>query len=112
MYKTQSQIKKIALNYAENLQKKGITPSKIILYGSYAKGKPNQWSDFDFIVISSDLSKYSYLKRLMLLSLASANMKESIEAFGYAPDEISNSENKTSALWAIARKTGKIVYSK
>lgn len=112
MVKTKNQIKKIAFRYAQILQKKGITPYKIILYGSYAKGNPNKWSDLDFIVVSPDLKEYSYLQRLILLSQASINFKESIEAFGYSPDELSDDENKSAALWDIARKTGKVVYSK
>lgn len=112
MVKTKSQITKIAKDYAKNLSNKGIKPSKIVLYGSYASGKANKWSDLDFVVISSDFKKVNYLDRLIMLAKASSDQEESIEAFGYTPDEISDSEQDSPALWDIARKTGKVVYSK
>ncbi|EKD56815.1 MAG: hypothetical protein ACD_58C00082G0001 [uncultured bacterium] len=111
MVNSTAQINKLVQKYVFNLQKKGIRPIKIVLYGSYAKGNPNKWSDLDLIVVSPDFKKYSQLKRLILLSKATANLSESIEAFGYTPEEIPDEEDKTPALWDIARKTGKIVYS-
>lgn len=112
MVNSTAQINQLIQKYVYNLQKKGIRPIKIVLYGSYAKGNPNKWSDLDLIVVSPDFKKYSQLKRSILLSKATVNLAESIEAFGYTPEEIPNKENSTPALWDIARKTGKVVYTK
>jgi len=44
-------------DYIKVLIKNKINPEKIILYGSYAKGKAHQYSDIDIAVISDQFGK-------------------------------------------------------
>ncbi len=83
-------IEKIIERYEKELMKIGITPQKIILYGSYAKGCPREGSDIDLIVISEDFKGMNIRERLEILGLASGRIFEPIEALGYTPEEIKN----------------------
>jgi predicted nucleotidyltransferase len=42
--------------YMEALRNKGISIEKVILFGSYAKGKPHAYSDIDLAVWSKDFT--------------------------------------------------------
>ncbi|MBU4377040.1 MAG: nucleotidyltransferase domain-containing protein [Candidatus Omnitrophica bacterium] len=52
MVKRQSQIKRITRDLVASLKRKGIKVDRLILYGSYANGKPRPDSDIDVSVIS------------------------------------------------------------
>jgi len=54
MVKTGREIKEIISRYADEIQKLGIKPQKILLYGSYASGNAREDSDIDVIIISED----------------------------------------------------------
>ena len=51
---TQEQLSNLINDYISKL-KKQITIEQVILYGSYAKGSANEWSDIDLYIISKDL---------------------------------------------------------
>lgn len=40
----------------QHLQRDGIYPKKMILFGSYAKGHPKQYSDGDITIIADEFS--------------------------------------------------------
>lgn len=44
----------IVRRYLVALPEYGIHPRKAVLYGSHAKGTPDQWSDIDIIVVAPD----------------------------------------------------------
>lgn len=48
--------------FKKKLSKK-ISISKIILFGSRARGKARRWSDFDLIIVSPDFERESSLNR-------------------------------------------------
>lgn len=104
-------LQKVISQYCQELKKRGIRPEKIILYGSYASGKPHPGSDIDVVVISPDLANIHPLKKLELLSLATANLDAPIEALGYSPEDIKE-KGQDSIFWEIITKTGKTVYTR
>lgn len=103
-------LQKVIKQYCEALEQRGIKPEKIILYGSYASGRNHPGSDIDMVVISPDLANIHPLKKLELLSLATANLDAPIEALGYSPEDIKK-RGRDSIFWDIITKTGKTVYS-
>ena len=92
--------------YIEAL-KKEIKVSKVILYGSWANGKANEYSDIDLAVFSPDFGKNKLLE-LQLLSKLSWIVDESIEAVPYSADKRINPK-PSSFVYEII-KTGKTVY--
>ena len=51
---TQEQLNSLINDYISKLKGK-ISIEQIILYGSYAKGNANEWSDIDLYIVSKDL---------------------------------------------------------
>lgn len=88
MVKTGQEIKEIIRKFGLTLEKLGVKPERILLYGSYAKGTPREDSDIDIIVISEDFKNKNLRERLELLGIAAGRVFEPIEALGYTPEEI------------------------
>jgi predicted nucleotidyltransferase len=99
-------IERIISLYVAELKKHGIRPQKIILYGSYARGEANLESDIDLVVISEDLTKWSGLERLEMLSRLTVSVDAPLEVIGYTPDEIAEG-GKNSIIWAEITSYGK-----
>jgi predicted nucleotidyltransferase len=89
---TTPELKRIVKRYRVELQKMGIRPTRILLYGSQAAGTAGEGSDIDLIVISGDWKKYSHRQRLELLGIAAARILEPVQAQGFTPAEIKKKE--------------------
>lgn len=105
MVKKISEIKRIVKQYSQELERNDIHITKMILYGSYARGTPKPYSDIDLIVISPDLAKFMPLKRQELLAQLTMNIDAPLEVIGYTPSEFKKS-NQT-IFGQIIQKTGK-----
>jgi predicted nucleotidyltransferase len=88
MAETTPELKQIVKRYRIQLEKMGIHPTRILLYGSQAAGTAREGSDIDLIVISGDWKKYNYRQRLELLGIAAARILEPVQAQGFTPSEI------------------------
>ncbi len=84
---------KIIRRFGEALGNHGVRASKIILYGSYARGDWREWSDIDLVVMSDDFADKSHW--------------EPIEAVAMTPEEW---EKGDSMIAQFARE-GEEVYS-
>lgn len=109
MVKRSFDAEKIVLKYVEALIQNGIRPERILLFGSYARGTADQWSDIDLAVISKDFETIMPLKRLELLSLATWKVDSRIEARGYTPAEIAK-RGGNSIIWEEIQNNHKIIY--
>jgi len=67
MVRQYDEIKKIVLQYIENL-KKQIHIERVILYGSYAENRANEHSDIDLAIISPDVNDDNLIEYLQLLT--------------------------------------------
>jgi len=80
----------------------------VILYGSYASGSPDEWSDIDIAVISPDFEEVPMWERQRIISRASVDRHSSLAPIGYPSSEYRN-PGRHSFLREIIR-TGKVVY--
>ena len=106
MAETTINLKEIVLRYCRELTKLGIRPTAVYLYGSFASGKQRYDSDIDLIVISPDLEKYGFIRRLEMLGLADGRILEPVEAIGFTPEEF-KPENLT-LFWKDVLEQGVI----
>lgn len=97
MAQTTPELKQIVKRYRIQLQKMGIRPTRVLLYGSQASGTAHEGSDIDLIVISGDWQKYNHRQRLELLGVAAARILEPIQAQGFTPSEIK--QKKITPFW-------------
>jgi len=88
MAKATPELKRIVKRYRIQLEKMGIRPTRVLLYGSQASGTAREGSDIDLIVISGDWEKYNHRQRLELLGVAAARILEPVQAQGFTPSEI------------------------
>lgn len=80
----------------------------VILYGSHAKGKPNEWSDVDIAVISPDFEGLSTWSRQEIIARATVGRAYRLAPIGYPSSEYHN-PGRHSFLREIIR-TGRVVY--
>jgi hypothetical protein len=107
MAKIAPELKRIVKRYRIQLEKMGIHPTRILLYGSQAAGTAHEGSDIDLIVISGDWKKYNHRQRLELLGIASARILEPVQAQGFTPAEIRT--KKVMPFWEQIMKEQAIV---
>ena len=93
--------------FQKAIESKGINVSKLILYGSYARGDFREGSDIDLILISEDFSGHDYWSRIDILSEAIYDVFAPIEVVGFTPEEW---DQQTSPLYDYARQ-GEILYA-
>jgi predicted nucleotidyltransferase len=92
MAETTPELKRIVKRYGVQLKKMGIRPTRILLYGSQARGLGQEGSDIDLIVISVDWQNYNHRQRLELLGIAAARILEPVQAQGFTPGEIKHKQ--------------------
>lgn len=87
-------------------QIKPYNPEKIILFGSYARGEVNKYSDVDLIVIKTTNEAWSErLKRVRLLLRTTTP----VDVFVFTPQEFDKAKKNNPLIHEIS-KHGKIVY--
>ena len=99
---------KIIERFRKALSDNGIGVSKIILYGSYARGDWHEWSDIDLIVVSEDFAGMGYWERIDVLVEAIYKVRQPIEAVPMTDEQW---EKGQSMIARFARQTGELVYA-
>ena len=96
----------------EALEKNNLSVRKIVLFGSYARGNPRDYSDIDLVVVSDEFTDNRWENQTKLAEATESSKDYSciIEPIGYSIKEYEQAE-KGSFLGEI-KHTGKIVYSK
>ncbi len=64
------EIIEIVKQFIHIIKNQNINVKKVLLFGSFANGKDNVWSDIDLAVISSDFGKDRFRERTMLNSIS------------------------------------------
>jgi predicted nucleotidyltransferase len=87
-----------------------VNPDKIILFGSYAYGQPNQYSDLDILVIMpSDKPRW---QRSSLIREALRGLFIPMDIVVYTPEEVEEWSDVTLAFVTTAMRKGKVLYEK
>ena len=76
----------IVNEYIRILKEDNLPIKKVILFGSYAKGTQNKWSDVDICIISPQFNK-PYNAMQYLVQKVNFNIKYSIEPLGFTPHD-------------------------
>lgn len=102
-----NQIKKEVRDFVNLLQKEQIKISRIILFGSYAKGEQKDYSDIDLAVVSPNFGKDTHKEMMFLVNLSS-RVSDRIEAIPVAEKDM---RMKYHPLIGEIKKYGKEIYS-
>jgi len=106
---TATEIRKIAKELVELLTTNKIIVDRIILYGSYAAGKPREHSDIDIAVISPSFKGKKILEIQERLADVFSKYLSIIEPVGYSSEDFRVSEPET--LLGEIKKSGKVLYA-
>ncbi len=104
---TTTEIRRIAKALARELKKNKIIVDKIILYGSYAKGNPHDYSDIDLAIISPSFNGKRMLDIQEELARIFSNYLSIIEPLGYSTEDFRSAEPET--LLGEIKKSGKVL---
>ena len=107
MVKKRQEIENIIDRYINKLRQLGVEVSQVVLYGSYAKGKPKEYSDIDLAVVSPTFQKLDIFERQLLLSKAQHKFGEPIEPIGLTPQQLRDKKGFAKEIL----ETGIVVYS-
>lgn len=106
-----AELNNLIKQFIQKLDKK-INVEKVILFGSYAWGKPHLWSDIDLAVISSDFKDMDDIKRIELLLDSVYKLKMphlvDIEPLGFTQEELETADYFD--IEAEIKEKGKVVY--
>lgn len=102
-------LKKRILYYINSIAKR-FPVRQVILFGSYAQGRPGKHSDIDLAIFSPKFSDKTHLKDVKFLWTEAAKIDSRIEPLPFSTLEIKNADPR-SFLGGIL-KTGKTVYKK
>ena len=93
-------------DFGEALERRGIHISKMILYGSYARGNYHEGSDIDLVVVSDDFADIRDWPRVKILAKAVCDVWEPIEAVAMTNDEWERGDR----MIAMFAREGEVVY--
>ena len=78
---------KIIERFRQEIEARGVSAQKIILYGSHAIGTGAAFSDIDVVVISDDFAGKGYWERIDILTDVIYEMSAPLEAAAMTPQE-------------------------
>lgn len=80
---------------------------KVILFGSFARGKATDYSDVDVVVLSNIFTQISQNERLDLLYPLTRGLSPDFHPFGFTPSEFAHSSNLS--ILSEAKTAGKVI---
>jgi len=99
------ELEKEISNYIKVLKKDKLPIDKVILFGSYAKGIQNEWSDVDLCIVSPRFDDaWEALNYLSLKTIP--NIKYYIEPVGFHPKDF---DDPYSPLISEIKKSGVVL---
>jgi len=87
-----------------------ISPEKIILFGSYARGENNENSDIDIMIILKNLENERTITRLLYKALLNENITIPIDFLAIDYDKYNLLKNKTGYIYKTIEQEGKVIY--
>ncbi len=107
MVATKNQVRKIINEFVQALEP-DIKVERVILYGSYARGKAEDWSDIDVAIVSPTFAKMSQVKVIEEVSRRTIHCDSRLSPFAYTPSQFDNAPPYLFA--SEIRRTGKVIY--
>lgn len=89
--------------YVKVLKEDNLPISKIILFGSYAKGTQKKWSDIDLCIVSPKFKNASSAMQYLWLKREIRDIDYAIEPVGFNPKDFSD---RYDSLIHEIKKTG------
>ncbi len=89
--KADRKIEKTVKSYIEQLENSGIHVQQAILFGSYASGKFDEWSDIDLAIVSNDFAGNRFEDRNKIRKIT-LQVNSDISPMPYRPEDFNDSD--------------------
>jgi len=89
--KTDKRIEKTIKSYIEQLESIGVHVQQVILFGSYANGKYDEWSDIDLAIVSDDFAGNRFNDRNKIRKLT-LKVNSDISPLPFRPEDFNDSD--------------------
>lgn len=89
--KADRKIEKTVRAYLEELERIGIHVQQAILFGSYATGKYDEWSDIDLAIVSKDFAGNRFEDRNKIRKIT-LKVNSDISPMPYRPEDFKDSD--------------------
>jgi predicted nucleotidyltransferase len=89
-----------------------ISPEKIILFGSYARGDNNKDSDIDILIIIKDLENERKITGTLYKELLKENISTPIDFLAIDYNKYNKLKNEAGYIYKTIEQEGKILYGK
>jgi uncharacterized protein len=90
---SKTEAKKVVKKYAEKLKAEKYPFSAVYLFGSYAKGSANKWSDIDVAVVSKKMNNKEWDEAEFQLWKLRMGIDTRIEPYGISPKDFRDEWN-------------------
>ncbi|MCE5211479.1 MAG: nucleotidyltransferase domain-containing protein [Deltaproteobacteria bacterium] len=89
--KADRKIEKTVKSYIEQLERIGIHVQQAFLFGSYASGKHDEWSDIDLAIVSKDFigNRFEDRNKIRKITL---QVNSDISPMPYRPEDFNDSD--------------------
>lgn len=89
--KADRKIEKTVKSYLEQLERIGIHVQQAFLFGSYASGKHDEWSDIDLAIVSKDFigNRFEDRNKIRKITL---QVNSDISPMPYRPEDFNDSD--------------------
>jgi predicted nucleotidyltransferase len=87
-----------------------ITPEKIILFGSYARGDNNDKSDIDILIIMKNLKNEREITGLLYKSLLKEDITTPVDLLAVDNEKYNILKDKNGYIYKTIEQEGKILY--
>jgi predicted nucleotidyltransferase len=89
-----------------------ISPERIILFGSYARGENRENSDIDILILMKNLENERKITGLLYKELLSSDISKPIDFLAIDYDKYNKLKNKIGYIYKTIEKEGQILYGK
>lgn len=100
MAKVDASIADVLKIFIDKIGKEGIHVDSAYLFGSYAKGRADKWSDIDVAIVSADITDDSFAEMVRFTKIAS-KIDTRIEPVPFRPE---NFIDEDPLVWEIKKE--------
>jgi predicted nucleotidyltransferase len=107
--KSLTEVKQLVRRFIPRLEPE-VHVEKVVLFGSYVNGKPDEWSDVDIAVISNDFSRMNSWECSRFLAQRRARQFWDLEVHPYTLKDYGRASHLT--FLGEIKRTGKVIYTR
>ncbi|GHV37613.1 hypothetical protein AGMMS49546_05940 [Spirochaetia bacterium] len=89
-----------------------LSPERIMLFGSYARGDSNEKSDIDILIIIKNLENERKITGALYKALLNENISLSVDFLAIDFDKYNELKNKIGYIYKTIEQEGQILYGK